>query len=112
MLGAPELWSPSAAGSCDQPPAQEKTVAITTTYPRVVLVHGVNGTETKSQRSFKRAMKDFYVLDASKEGNVSRFINVSDDNTSYFIIKKYLTFYAGPHPPSLEIMYILCDITC
>ncbi|XP_029282981.1 LOW QUALITY PROTEIN: histone-lysine N-methyltransferase SETDB2 [Cottoperca gobio] len=41
------------------------------------VIHGVNGTETKSQKSLKRAMKveDVYFLDASKEGNVSRFIN-------------------------------------
>lgn len=38
----------------------------------------VNGTETKSRKSLKRAMKveDVNFLDASKEGNVSRFINV------------------------------------
>ncbi|XP_042371461.1 histone-lysine N-methyltransferase SETDB2-like, partial [Plectropomus leopardus] len=43
----------------------------------VAAVHSVNGSETK--KSLKRTLKvdDVYVLDASKEGNVSRFINHS-----------------------------------
>ncbi|KAM9334229.1 histone-lysine N-methyltransferase SETDB2 isoform 2-T2 [Symphorus nematophorus] len=70
LVGGPEPPSPSAAGSGDQSPAQEKTVATTT---------GVNGTKTTSQKSLKRTMKaeDVNFLDASKEGNVSRFINHS-----------------------------------
>lgn len=99
LLGAHEPWSPSAAGSCDQPPAQEKTVAITTTYPKVVLVHGVNGTETKSQKSFKRAMKDIYVLDASKEGNVSRFINHSCQPNLFI-----QNVFTDSHDPSFPVI--------
>lgn len=51
---------------------------MTTTNPEAAVVHGINGTETKSQKSLKRAMKveDVNFLDASKEGNVGRFINV------------------------------------
>lgn len=49
--------------------------------------HGVNGNNTEAKeeeekQSLKRAapVEDLYLLDASKEGNVSRFINVSDDH--------------------------------
>lgn len=48
--------------------------------------HGVNGNNTEAKeeerQSLKRAapVEDVYLLDASKEGNVSRFINVSDDD--------------------------------
>ncbi|XP_041638182.1 histone-lysine N-methyltransferase SETDB2 isoform X2 [Cheilinus undulatus] len=56
------------------PITQEKTVTMTTGCPR----EGVNGTKT-STKSLKRAMKgeDVNFLDASKEGNVSRFFNHS-----------------------------------
>lgn len=80
MVGGPQPPSPSAGASDDQTPAQEKMVATTTTSPKLAAVHGVNGTgtETKSLKSLKRPMKveDINFLDASKEGNVSRFINV------------------------------------
>lgn len=67
LVGGPE--PPSPGGSGEQSPAQEKAV------------QGVNGSEPKSQKSqksLKRAMKveDVNFLDASKEGNVSRFLNV------------------------------------
>lgn len=77
LVGGPAPPSPSAGGSGDQSPAQEETVAMTTTNPEEA-VRGVNGTETKSQKSLKRSMKveDVNFLDASKEGNVGRFINV------------------------------------
>ncbi|GAA6227499.1 histone-lysine N-methyltransferase SETDB2-like [Lates japonicus] len=74
LVGGPEPSSPSAG---DQPRPQEETVATTTAGP----VHGLNGAkaEPNRPRSLKRAVKadDVYVLDASKEGNVSRFINHS-----------------------------------
>ncbi|XP_040887897.1 histone-lysine N-methyltransferase SETDB2 [Toxotes jaculatrix] len=64
--------------------SQEKKVAVTSASPMaasVVTGHSVSGTrtETNKQRSLKRAAKveDVYLLDASKEGNVSRFINHS-----------------------------------
>ncbi|XP_074520841.1 histone-lysine N-methyltransferase SETDB2 [Halichoeres trimaculatus] len=55
-----------------RPSAQGKTVTMTTSG-------GVNGTGAKSGRSLKRALKteDVNFLDASKEGNVSRFFNHS-----------------------------------
>uniref|UniRef100_A0A8P4GQN8 Histone-lysine N-methyltransferase SETDB2 n=1 Tax=Dicentrarchus labrax TaxID=13489 RepID=A0A8P4GQN8_DICLA len=74
LVGGPDPPSPPAAGS--PTPAQERTVAPTTASPKAAAC-GVNGAETKSQRSLKRAMKDVNFLDASKEGNVSRFINHS-----------------------------------
>ncbi|XP_036946699.1 histone-lysine N-methyltransferase SETDB2 isoform X2 [Acanthopagrus latus] len=79
LVGGPAPPSPSAGGSGDQSPAQAVTVAMTTTNPEAAVVHGINGTETKSQKSLKRAMKveDVNFLDASKEGNVGRFINHS-----------------------------------
>lgn len=80
LVGGPQPPSPSAGASGDQTPSQEKTVATTTTIPKLAAVHGVNGTgtETQSPKSLKRPMKveDVNFLDASKEGNVSRFINV------------------------------------
>lgn len=77
-MGGPQPPSPSAEVSGHQTPAQEKKVATTTASPNVAAVHRVNGskTETKSPKSLKRAMKDVNFLDASKEGNVGRFINV------------------------------------
>ncbi|XP_044200292.1 histone-lysine N-methyltransferase SETDB2 [Thunnus albacares] len=76
LVGGSEASSPAAG---DQPQAQEK-VSMTTGSPEAA-VRGVNGTERESPRSLKRAMKveDVYMLDASKEGNVSRFINHSCD---------------------------------
>ncbi len=64
----------------------------------------VNGTETKSRKSLKRAMKveDVNFLDASKEGNVSRFINVrkqevltgvKNTGSSCLITQSYFQFY-------------------
>ncbi|XP_020513388.2 histone-lysine N-methyltransferase SETDB2 isoform X1 [Labrus bergylta] len=67
------------SGAPQAPPtAQEKTVTMTTGSPEKV-AEGVNGLKTKSGRSLKRAMKVESVnfLDASKEGNVSRFFNHS-----------------------------------
>nr|XP_040029730.1 histone-lysine N-methyltransferase SETDB2 isoform X1 [Gasterosteus aculeatus aculeatus] len=67
LVGVPE--PPSG----DPPPPLGKDFAMTTE----TTVSGVNRTET--QRSLKRPMEaeDVYFLDASKEGNVSRFINHS-----------------------------------
>ncbi|TMS01033.1 Histone-lysine N-methyltransferase SETDB2 [Larimichthys crocea] len=66
LVGGPEPPSPSG-GSGERSPAQGKEV------------QAVNGTEPKNQKSLKRAMKveDVNFLDASKEGNVSRFLNHS-----------------------------------
>lgn len=80
LVGGPEPPPLSAGESGDQSPA---LVAMTTVSPTVAAataaVHSVNGNETESQKSLKRAMEteDVYFLDASKEGNVSRFFNVS-----------------------------------
>lgn len=77
LVGGPQHPSPSAGVSGDQTPAQEDT---TPTSPKLVTVHGMNGTkmETKDRNSLKRVLnvEEVYVLDASKEGNVGRFINV------------------------------------
>ncbi|XP_041822283.1 histone-lysine N-methyltransferase SETDB2 isoform X2 [Chelmon rostratus] len=77
LVGGPEPPSPSAGGSGDQSPAQDKTVTLAT----AAVIHGMNGAkaETKSKGSLKREMKveDMNFLDASKEGNVGRFINHS-----------------------------------
>lgn len=79
LVGAPPPLSPSVGESGGHSPGQDNNVAMTPACPQGVApqVHGVNGTE--SHKSLKRAMKvdDIYVLDASKEGNVSRFINHS-----------------------------------
>lgn len=99
LVGAPEPRCPSAGGSADQPPAQEKTVTMTTTCPKIVSVHGVNGTKTKSQKSLKRAMKDVYVLDASKEGNVSRFINHSCQPNLFI-----QNVFTDSHDPSFPVI--------
>lgn len=72
LVGVPE--PPSG----DPPPPLGKDFAMTTE----TTVSGVNRTET--QRSLKRPMEaeDVYFLDASKEGNVSRFINVRASTNS------------------------------
>ncbi|XP_068586681.1 histone-lysine N-methyltransferase SETDB2 isoform X1 [Cebidichthys violaceus] len=65
LVGAPESPSPPPGESGDPSPPLEKEVA-------------VNGVETR--RNLKRAtetVEDVYFLDASKEGNVSRFLNHS-----------------------------------
>lgn len=87
LVGGPEPPSSPPAESGDRPPALEKKVAVTTggpeeaaaAAPALSAVPGVNGGEMKSHKSLKRAMEaeDVYFLDASKEGNVSRFINHS-----------------------------------
>ncbi|XP_045905418.1 histone-lysine N-methyltransferase SETDB2-like [Micropterus dolomieu] len=76
--GGPEPPSPSAG---DRSPAQQK-IAVTAASPEeAAAVQSVNGTETEANsfNSLKRTMKveDITFLDASKEGNVSRFINHS-----------------------------------
>ncbi|KAM8905359.1 histone-lysine N-methyltransferase SETDB2 isoform 2-T2 [Spinachia spinachia] len=70
LVGVPE---PPSCESGDPAPPLGKDLATTTETP----VSGVNRTET--ERSLKRLMEaeDVYFLDASKEGNVSRFINHS-----------------------------------
>ncbi|XP_070711776.1 histone-lysine N-methyltransferase SETDB2 isoform X2 [Pempheris klunzingeri] len=73
LAGGPEPPSPPAGRSGDRsPPTTTTAVDVAAAAPTV------NGTETKSQRNRKRAMKveDVKLLDASKEGNVSRFINL------------------------------------
>ncbi|XP_023252192.1 histone-lysine N-methyltransferase SETDB2-like isoform X1 [Seriola lalandi dorsalis] len=80
LVGGPEASSPSAG---DQSQSKEKNDATPTASPAAAAVHSVNGTkmETKERerKSLKRAatVEDVYFLDASKEGNVSRFINHS-----------------------------------
>ncbi|XP_039997722.1 histone-lysine N-methyltransferase SETDB2 isoform X1 [Xiphias gladius] len=79
LVGGPEPSSPSAG---DRSQSQEIKVAVTTASPVAAeaAVHSVSGTETEKnkQKSLKRPAKveDVYLLDASKEGNVSRFINL------------------------------------
>ncbi|KAM7375591.1 hypothetical protein PAMA_014616 [Pampus argenteus] len=70
LVGGPEAASPSAG---------EKKVSMTMGNLDVAVGNSVKGTKTESPRNLKRAMKveDVYFLDASKEGNVSRFINHS-----------------------------------
>lgn len=72
--GGPQPASPASG---DETAAQEKTAAATASSPEAAAVHGVNGTKTERKR-LKRAMtvEDVNFLDASKEGNVGRFINV------------------------------------
>lgn len=74
-MGGPQPPSPSAGGSGNQTPAQERKAST----DAAVAVPRVNGTraEPESPKCLKRAMKDVNFLDASKEGNVGRFINVS-----------------------------------
>lgn len=89
MVAGPPPQSPSAEASGDGSPAQERTVVKTTGNPEGVAVHGVSGnkTEKKSSKGLKRVMKadNVHVLDASKEGNVGRFINVRGLNTDYLL---------------------------
>ncbi|XP_072235301.1 histone-lysine N-methyltransferase SETDB2-like isoform X1 [Leuresthes tenuis] len=68
LVGGPE----SAVGCRVSGDMQQEKVSTAT-------AHGVNGTKTDSQRSLKRAalMEDVCFVDASVEGNVSRFINHS-----------------------------------
>lgn len=67
--------APLSAG--DQLQAQEKNVAMTTASPEQAANH--TQAETNKQKCLKRAAKEenVYILDASKEGNVSRFFNHS-----------------------------------
>lgn len=86
LVGCPQHSSPSAGVSGDQTPAQEDT---TPAIPKLATVHSMNGTTTKTRarNSLKRALnvEEVYVLDASKEGNVSRFINVRNYRTNLFV---------------------------
>ncbi|KAM4559747.1 histone-lysine N-methyltransferase SETDB2 isoform 2-T2 [Odontesthes bonariensis] len=70
LVGGPE--STSAVGCRGSADLQEESVSTATAC-------GVNGTKTDGQRSLKRAtvMEDVCFVDASVEGNVSRFINHS-----------------------------------
>ncbi|XP_068165638.1 histone-lysine N-methyltransferase SETDB2-like isoform X1 [Antennarius striatus] len=72
LVGGPDPPSPPAGGSCDHSQAENK---------KPVEAGAVSSTETESssQRSLKRVMniEDAVIVDASKEGNVSRFINHS-----------------------------------
>ncbi|KAM7365849.1 hypothetical protein PAMP_016746 [Pampus punctatissimus] len=69
LVGGPEAASRSAG---------EKKVSMTMGSPDLAVSNSVKGTKMESPRNLKRAMKveDVYFLDASKEGNVSRFINL------------------------------------
>lgn len=72
--------APSAEASGDRSPAQEKTVMKTAGSPKGAADHGINGSriQKKSPKGLKRpkTAEDVHILDASKEGNVGRFINV------------------------------------
>lgn len=89
-MAGPPPQSPSAEASGDGSPVQERTVVKTTGNPKGAAVHDVNGnkTEKKNSKGLKRAMKadDVHVLDASKEGNVGRFINVRGLNTNCLVL--------------------------
>ncbi|KAM3585346.1 uncharacterized protein V6R79_014944 [Siganus canaliculatus] len=62
-------------GPGDQPPAQDRMVAMATPGPTVrPPPHAANSTATRRR---KLKVEDVNFLDASKEGNVSRFINHS-----------------------------------
>ncbi len=103
LVGAAELRSG------DQCPPQEKTVATATARRKVVLVNRVNGSKSKSQKSLKRAMKvdDVNFVDASKEGNVSRFINVRDRNTSSADEKQQTeTLFYRKHSLKFELLSV------
>lgn len=73
--------APSTEASGDPSPVQEKNVAKTTSSPEGAAGPGINGNRIrkKSPKVLKRVKtaEDVYILDASKEGNVGRFINVS-----------------------------------
>ncbi|XP_071335676.1 histone-lysine N-methyltransferase SETDB2 isoform X2 [Trachinotus anak] len=75
LVGGPEPPSPSAG---DQSQSQERVATTTTNPVAAAAVHGEMETK-EEKKSLKRAamMEDVYLLDASKEGNVSRFINHS-----------------------------------
>lgn len=67
---------------------QEKTAVKTTSTPEGAVVHVINGnsTQKKSPKVLKRAktVEDIHILDASKEGNVGRFINVKGHKQKVF----------------------------
>lgn len=80
MMGSSPTKAPSAEASGDPSPVQEKTVAKTTSSPERAACHSINANrlQRKSTKELKRAKmaEDVHILDASKEGNVGRFINV------------------------------------
>lgn len=71
---------PPTEASGDPSPDQEKTVGRTTSSPEEAAGHGINGNRIpkKGPKELKRGktVEDVHILDASKEGNVGRFINV------------------------------------
>lgn len=71
---------PSAEASGDRSSTLEKTVMETTGSPKRAAGHDINGSriQKKSPKGLKRpkTAEDVNILDASKEGNVGRFINV------------------------------------
>lgn len=89
LVGGPEPPSPSAAESGDQCPKVTMTIA----SPKVV--------DTKKHKSLKRAMdeEDVYFLDASKEGNVSRFINHSCQPNLFM-----QSVFTDSHDPAFPVM--------
>lgn len=72
--------APSVEASGDPSAVQENTVAKATKSLEGSAGHGINGNrmQKKSLKELKRARmaEDVHILDASKEGNVGRFINV------------------------------------
>lgn len=72
--------APSAEASGDRSPPQDKSVMKTTGSPTGVADPDINGSriQKKSPKGLKRpkTAEDVHILDASKEGNVGRFINV------------------------------------
>lgn len=79
-MGSSPTKVPPAEASGDPSPVQEKTVAKITSSPEGAAGYGISGNriQKKSPKELKRARtaEDIHILDATKEGNVGRFINV------------------------------------
>ncbi|XP_026157109.1 histone-lysine N-methyltransferase SETDB2 isoform X1 [Mastacembelus armatus] len=100
VLGGSEPTSPSAD---DQSQAQESKVATTTASPR----SAANWTKSdmSEQKSLKRAVEEnVYFLDASKEGNVSRFLNHSCQPNLFV-----QNVFTDTHDPGFPIMAFFTD---
>uniref|UniRef100_A0A3Q4BET6 Histone-lysine N-methyltransferase SETDB2 n=1 Tax=Mola mola TaxID=94237 RepID=A0A3Q4BET6_MOLML len=97
LAGGPQPASPASG---DETAAQEKTAAATESSPEAAAVHGVNGAKTERKR-LKRAMtvEDINFLDASKEGNVGRFINHSCQPNLFL-----QNVFTDSHDPSFPVI--------
>ncbi|XP_053170785.1 histone-lysine N-methyltransferase SETDB2 [Scomber japonicus] len=88
--------SQAASPSGDQRPRPQETVTMTTGSRLVTMT---TGSRLETLRKRKMKMEDVYLLDASKEGNVSRFFNHSCDPNLFV-----QNVFTDSHDPSFPLI--------